>query len=306
MRNIAILGATGYIGKSLAYHLSGKKEDKLFLFARSQKKLKIFLQTIGKNPAFTAQSFQELSAGRYDIIINCIGIGNPKQRKEAGIDIFQVTEKFDTLILKYLQKHPDTLYINLSSGAVYGNKIEKPAEMASQSSITVNALDSSDFYAIAKINSEAKHRALSDFNIVDIRIFSFFSRFIDLSSGYLMGDVVQALRQQKNLITGSDDITRDYIGAAELWDLMKSIMKKGAINDVFDLYSAKPVSKSALLKHLQRKYGLRYSVMNTPQKRSLAGVKNSYYSKSRKAEDVGYFPKRTSLEVIDDEIKYCL
>jgi len=306
MRNIAILGATGYIGKSLVYRLSGQKEDKFFLFARSQEKLKSSLQTIDKNPVFTTRSFQELSAGRYDVIINCIGIGNPKQRKEAGIDIFQVTEKFDNLVLKYLQKHPDTLYINLSSGAVYGNKIEKPAEMASRSSIAVNAMDSSDFYAIAKINSEAKHRALSDFSIVDIRIFSFFSRFIDLSSGYLMGDIVQALQQQKNLITSSDDIIRDYIGAAELWDLMKLIMKKGAINDVFDLYSAKPVSKFALLKHLQRKYGLQYSIMKTPQKRSLAGVKNLYYSKNRKVKELGYSPKRTSLEVIDNEIKLCL
>jgi nucleoside-diphosphate-sugar epimerase len=87
---------------------------------------------------------------------------------------------------------------------------------------------------------------------------------------------------------------------------MKSIMKKGSINDVFDLYSAKPVSKFALLKHLQRKYGLRYSIREIAQKKSPTGVKNLYYSKSRKAEDVGYFPKRTSLEVINDEIRHCV
>ncbi|MEK9151261.1 MAG: NAD(P)-dependent oxidoreductase [Patescibacteria group bacterium] len=306
MRNIAILGATGYIGKSLVYRLSGQKGDKFFLFARSQRKLQSSLQIIDKNPVFTTRSFQEFSTGRYDVIINCIGIGNPKQRKEAGIDIFQVTEKFDNLVLKYLQNHPDTLYINLSSGAAYGNKIEKPAKMASRSSIAANALDSSDFYAIAKINSEAKHRALSDFNIVDIRIFSFFSRFIDLSSGYLMGDIVYALQQQKNLITSSDDIIRDYIGAAELWDLMKLIMKKGEINNAFDIYSVKPVSKFALLRFLKKKYGLQYSIMKIPKEQISISIKNQYYSKNRKARDIGYLPKQTSLEIIDNEIKHCL
>ena len=299
------MGATGYIGKSLVYYLSGKKEDKVFLFARSQKKLKK-IQTIDKNPAFTIKSFREFSVGRYDVVINCIGIGNPKQRKEAGIDIFQVTEKFDTLILKYLQKHPDALYINLSSGAVYGKKNEKPVEVASQSTISINHLDSGDYYSIAKITSEAKHRALKNFNIVDIRVFSFFSRFIDLSSDYLMADIINALRSKKILITSPDDITRDYINAAELWDLMNLIIRKGVMNDAFDIYSAKPVSKFVLLKYLKRKYGLQYSITKTSQKQSPTGINNSYYSKSRKAKNVGYLPEWTSLEVIDNEIKHCL
>lgn len=306
MKVIALLGATGYIGKSLVQHLSRRKEDKFFLFARSQEKLKSFLQTIDRNPAFTPGSFRKFSAGRYDVVINCVGIGNPNEVRKSGIKIFQVTEKFDNLILKYLEKHPGTLYINLSSGAVYGKKIEKPLETTSQSVIDMNHLDSGHYYAIAKINSEAKHRALPDFNIVDIRVFSFFSRFIGLSSGFLMGDIVQALKQRQNLMTSPDDIARDYIGVTELWDLMKLVMKKGVINDVFDIYSAKPVSKFTLLKFLKRKYGLQYSIAKTSQQQSPTGIKDAYYSKSRKAETVGYLPKRTSLEVIDDEIKRCL
>jgi len=306
MKTVAVLGATGYIGKSLIHTFVAEKGYKFFLFARSREKLKKFLRTIDKNPALTIEPFQKFSAIRYDVVINCIGIGSPNGIRESGIRIFQVTEKFDNLILKYLEKHPNTLYINLSSGAAYGKKIEKPLEIFSQSVLNINHLDSGEYYSIAKINSEAKHRALPNYNIVDIRIFSFFSRFIGLSSGYLMADIVHALKQQENLAIGPDDIVRDYIGAAELWYFMRLIMKKRAINDVFDIYSAKPVSKFALLKHLKRKYGLQYSITKILQKQSPTGIKNLYYSKNRKAASIGYLPKRTSLAVIDNEIKHCL
>lgn len=306
MKRIALLGATGYIGKSLVQHLSRRKEDKFFLFARSQEKLKNFLKTINQNPLFTTRLFRSFSTGHYDVVINCVGMGNPSEVRQTGIEIFQITEKFDNLILKYLEKHPNTLYINLSSGAVYGKKIEKPLGITSQSTISINNLDSGDYYAIAKMNSEAKHRALPNFNIVDIRVFSFFSRFIDLSSGYLMADIVNSLQQKKKLITSSDNIVRDYINAAGLWDLMKSIIKRGLINDVFDIYSAKPVSKFVLLKFLKERYGLEHSILKDSKKQSPTGIKNSYYSKNRKAENVGYLPQRTSLEIIDDEIKRCL
>jgi hypothetical protein len=100
-----------------------------------------------------------------------------------------VTEKFDNLIIRYLEKHPGTLYINLSSGAVYGKKIEKPLEITSPSIIDINRLDSGDYYAIAKLNAEAKHRALSNFNIADIRVF-FFQPLYRFVIGFLMGDII--------------------------------------------------------------------------------------------------------------------
>jgi short-subunit dehydrogenase len=64
MKVIALLGATGYIGKSLVYHVSGQKEDMFFLFARSEQKLKVFLKTIDRKPPFAIGSFQKfLPAG---------------------------------------------------------------------------------------------------------------------------------------------------------------------------------------------------------------------------------------------------
>ena len=75
-------------------------------------------------------------------------------------------------------------------------------------------------------------------------------------------------------------------------------MKKATINDYFDIYSKKPISKFALLKALAKKYKLTHTI-TTPTIKTKMIAKNSYFSKSKKANKVlGYIPERTSLEGI--------
>lgn len=91
MKKIALLGATGNIGKALGNELSGKAfigKFKVFQYARSLGNL---------------QAFGE--AG-YDVIINCIGIGSPAVLKRDPAVIFGVTEQFDSLVMGYLEKIP--------------------------------------------------------------------------------------------------------------------------------------------------------------------------------------------------------
>lgn len=306
LENVAILGATGYIGKSLAKHLSTQKKKTFFLFARSPKKLKLFLETLEKSACLIPSTFSAFPQGQYDVIINCVGVGSPRAVRKAGRRILEITEKFDELVLRYLESHPKTLYIHLSSGAVSEKKKVQTRGRHEQPSGNRGLRVPEEYYTLAKHKAEAKHRALPNRHIVDVRIFSFFSRFIDASSGYLMADILNALRRKKKLVTSPDDIQRDYVGAGELWDLIKQVAKTGGGNDFFDIYSAQPTSKFSLLKFLKKKYGLQYSIQDVPQKKSPTGLKSQYYSKNKKARKIGYFPKKTSLEIIDNEIKYCL
>ena len=117
---------------------------------------------------------------KFDAIVNCIGFGTPEKIGRAGINIFKITESIDDLIIEYLVKKPETVYINFSSGSVYGSSFEKPVDSSYKSVIKIQPLEDREFYRIAKLNSEAKHRSLNDLQIIDIRLFSFFSRFIDL------------------------------------------------------------------------------------------------------------------------------
>ena len=55
-----------------------------------------------------------------------------------------------------------------------------PVDESTYSKWGINHISEADYYGIAKLNSEVKLRALKDLNIVDLRVFGYFSRFIDL------------------------------------------------------------------------------------------------------------------------------
>jgi hypothetical protein len=64
------------------------------------------------------------------------------------------------------------MYINFSSGAEYGSAFETPQVPGRESAIQLSPIEENQFYRISTIYSEAKHRALANNYIVDIRLFS--------------------------------------------------------------------------------------------------------------------------------------
>ncbi|HBA36496.1 TPA: hypothetical protein DCZ15_01325 [Candidatus Falkowbacteria bacterium] len=307
MKKIAILGATGFIGKSLIYCLSQEEDFEVFAFARSPEKINTFLDSLDKKTNFIACSFDEFFNHEYDAVINCIGIGDPKEMKEAGFELFEITERFDNMALDYLRRRPKTRYINFSSGAVYGKTVGTPIDTESLLVLDINHIDQGDCYAVSKINCEAKHRCLVDLNIVDIRLFSFFSRFLGLeNSGFLLSHVINAINNKTVFTAVPDDFIRDFINPHDILNLIKLIIKKERINDFFDAYSLEPVSFFHLLKYFQEKYNLKYKISRNIDLISPTGLKNAYYSKNKKAETLGYYPKFSSLTGIEEEIKYLI
>lgn len=314
MKKIAILGATGHIGKALAHRFSTENMYRVSLFSRSVESMREFIDAFEISDRFTLGVIDDFSNHDFNIVINCIGIGNPAKLKANPVAIFELTEKYDNLIFQYLDKHPDTLYINMSSGAVYGKNTGIAVDVGSTSSLDMNALSPSDFYSVAKINSEAKHRSRPDLNIVDLRVFSFFSRFIDLDSGFMMAELVDCIMHNKKFHTSADDIIRDYTIADDLFVLIEKCIARHdnmiGFNDVFDVYSKEPVSKIKLMDYFKDKFGLEYEIKNpdltTGQESSPTGAKKEYYSKNKKAENLGFVPEYSSIEGVAKEIKALL
>lgn len=307
-RRIAILGATGHIAKGLIYSYSKSEQTELFLFARSIDRLNEFLKEIDcfQGANITTNTFDTFNLYNYDVIINCVGMGNPTKDKNELYSIFRVTESFDNLVLYYLETHKNCIYINFSSGAAYGTEFNLPVDEKSVSIININNLTDEFFYSISKINAEAKHRAYKEFRIVDIRVFGYFSRFINQESSYLLNDIISCVKNKKCLRTSRSNIIRDYVNMKDLRQLIDKCILNSPTNDVFDVYSLKPISKFEIIEYFEKEYGLRYEIDDNITFTNVTGSKSNYFSNNNKAQQIGYIPELTSLDAISEEVRYIL
>lgn len=303
---VAIIGATSHIAKNLIYQNSKEYRWDLYLFARNLGKLDNFIKENLSGNCKNIYLVDEFltNSDKFDAVINCVGFGTPDKVKKAGVDLFNITESIDNMIIEYLQRNLKTVYVNFSSGAVYGTNMDKPVDKGYHSVIGIQPLGENEYYRIAKINSEAKHRSLKDFNIIDLRLFSFFSRFIDLNGRFLLTEIVESLKNCKLFKTSKNEIFRDYISPSDLFNLVNACVISEKINVAIDTYSKEPVSKSLLLKELSNELGLVIEYIEDI-KSSPTGLKAYYYSNNKNAfEILGYKPEKGSLETLCEEINF--
>jgi nucleoside-diphosphate-sugar epimerase len=298
-KNIAIFGSTGHIGKNLISFFIKNNDFKIFLFSRDIKKFESLKMIFSDTMSFN--TYDDFGKNEYDVIINCAGISNPNAFEKNSRSIFDIAEFYDTMVLDYLKNFPTTLYINLSSGAVFSGKFDKPVDDSSTYKFDVNGINKGEMYSISKMYLESKHRSLPDLNIVDLRIFGFFSRFIDVNAGFFMSELLQALKNKSEFVTDKKDFVRDYVNPKDFYDLTKNCIANKKINDVFDVYSKEIISKFQILEECFNKFDLKFKLVEKIESISPTGVKKNYYSLSRKAEKINYSPQFSSLETILNE-----
>ena len=266
--NIVILGATGNIGRVL-YREFIKHGDNAICIPR------IYGQR------------HSVGLGGYegaDVIINCTG------NSFIGSEILAVTEFYNNLIFEYLTESPDTIVISFSSGAV---NLFDP-----------RAVSPKDYYTIAKINAEAKHRA-SPYNMIDIRVYSMIDHIFKRDKPLFINEVIESLINKTTFKTNNEDMTRDYISAKDLFSLvLKCIAYRK--NDVFEAYSLKPTSKFNILNEFQSKFGLVYETSDYKIDNPYSGNKPDYVPVSEKAVKIGYIPTVTSLDNLVNETELIL
>ena len=306
MMKIAILGSTGHVGKNIIYYFSKEKNFELFLFTRDEKKLEKITLQYGIKNNFSIRKYDEFNDSRYDAVINCVGLSNPADIAVAEEESLETTETFDVLTLEYLKNFPKTKLINFSSGAVYGGQFSSPIKYTTLIDKNFNYMNIKSNYALATIRSEIKHRTLKNLNIIDLRLFSFFSRFINLDAKFLMCEMISSIMQNKKFLTDETDIYRDYIHPKDLFSYVKKCICKDSLNDVFDLRSKKPIGKFELLNFLKEKCGLQYEINSRVKFSNPTGFKRNYYSESRKAESLGYKPEYSSIDTILDELSFII
>ena len=304
--DIAILGATSNIAKDLILNLiSSNQSIKLYLFSRRTNELRDFF--FDREIEFFGQ-YSEFSINTtYDVIFNFIGIGDPAKAVKMGANIIDITFDYDTLIINNLKKNPSTKYFFLSSGAAYGiNNFFKNVDSSSKSIININDIKPQDWYAIAKLHAECRHRSMPEFSIIDIRVFNYINANLDINSRFLISDALRAILNKHPLRTSKNNIVRDYIGPDDFYNLIKSFLSVSNFNGPVDCFTKSPAKKFEMLDMLKKEFGLEYLVDDSPVGINSTGDKINYYSKNYIAKDYGYSPSYSSLETIKKEVTQIL
>jgi nucleoside-diphosphate-sugar epimerase len=300
---IAILGASSQIAKDLICSFATAGHKELLLYARNFDILKSWVDQHRLADICSIHGYETYGELPHEVVINFIGVGDPKRAAEMGANIFDITTRFDDMVMKDLSRNPYRRYLFLSSGAVYGNVFDKPVTATSQSMIPINDIQSKDYYAIAKLNAELKHRLRPDLSIIDLRVFNMFSRTLDLESRFFITDIIRAVRDKHTLHISPDYMVRDFMHPEDFHQLVNCLLEAAPSNCTLDCYSREPIDKLSLLKNMCEKFGLKYEIVdNTTVAVNATGVKTYYYSLSRKAADFGYEPIWTSLECITSEV----
>jgi len=293
--HIAVLGATSQIARDFITTADNKAEYDFSLYARRPSAVKewvaqnqlLHIKQVGDYDSFKSNS-------SFNAVINFVGVGDPAAAQNMGSSILDTTHEFDTLALNYLQNRPETRYIFLSSGAAYGSDFDQAVTEETPAQFNINMLKAQDWYGIAKFYAECRHRALKNLPIIDIRVFSYFSRTQDISARFLMSDVVRAIRDKSVLETSSNDIVRAFFHPSDFFSLVRSVLEVPFFNEAVDCYTRAPISKSELLAAMQSHFGLRYQTLKAPVGVNSTGTKLNYYSRNLRASGYGYQPSLTS------------
>ena len=304
--SIAILGATSQIARDLIVSFSAVADKQLHLFARRPDEVNKWLASVGLSGRYPVEEFTEFAQQEFDAVINFVGVGNPAQAVAMGNAIFDITLRFDELVLDYLQTHPACRYLFLSSGAAYGSSFSEPAKRDTPAVVAINALAPHEWYGVAKLHAECRHRAHPELPIIDIRVFNYFSRTQDIEARFLITDMLRAIRDKTVLKTSPDYIVRDFLHPSDFYRLVSALLSAPAANAAIDCYSRAPIDKPNLLVAMQEKFGLRYEIAEATASINATGSKPHYYSLNKRAADFGYQPALTSLTGVLQEIKAML
>ncbi len=300
--NIAILGATSQIAKDLIISFATHTKHHCILFSRRSGAVQTWLQDVDIEHDYISKDYSDFAVGYYDVVINFVGVGDPARAKEMGAAIFDITYEYDQLALDYLKVHPECKYIFMSSGAVYGDIFSKPADNNSVAQVPVNDLDDTNWYAIAKLYAEARHRAMPDYGIIDVRVFNYFSHRQNLSARFLITDMLRAILNEEVFETSSENIVRDFLHPYDFHQLIECLLAAGHQNTAVDCYTCSPVDKKQLLSAMKDAFGLDYEIMDADVGVNATGCKLHYYSLYKVLEQqFDYKPKYSSIESVLNE-----
>lgn len=299
MSPIAIVGASSQIAKDLIRSFAAAGRSALLLYVRNLGNTKAWVAEQNLEGVCTVHGYEAYGELSHDVVINFVGVGDPRRAAEMGALILEITASFDDMVLTDLARNPDRRYLFISSGAAYGNAFAEPVNASTQAAVAINNIQPHDYYATAKLYAEVRHRARPNLAIVDLRVFNIFSRTQTIESRFFITDIVRAIRDHRTLQTTAEYAVRDFMHPDDFRQFVECLLAAPPANCAVDCYSREPIDKPALLRAMAERFGLCYEVVDDTSVRvNATGTKPHYYSLNRKASEFGYQPVWSSLDCI--------
>src|SRR6266480_2032988 len=110
-QRVAILCATSHIAKGLIDNFLRSGRFCLDLYTNSPDRLGAFLDVIERVPdkdCTIHEGYRGFAENRYDMVINCVGVGTRNRLQGRFANWFLVTEQYDNLVIEHVLKNcPD-------------------------------------------------------------------------------------------------------------------------------------------------------------------------------------------------------
>jgi len=278
VKSIAIIGGSGQIGRALCEQFADRGDWRVTALARDPNQLAEEL-----SPKVVTRFVGDLAEIQDDILVNCIGAGDPERVRAMGESIIPLTEQYDQAILDVVKNRRDALYVFISSGVVHS----APSESGK------------DWYTAAKKQAEDRHRKYADLHIVDLRLFGFVSPYINLGGRYFLSELFAAIRDGREFLVGSNEMHRDYVHPEDLSNLIELCGANLPLNRGIDVYSKEPVSRQEVLDAFVEECGLRYRAVDSISLDNPADRKAAhYFSTDQWAANIGYAPNFSAKEAV--------
>lgn len=296
---VAILGANSQLSQDyIETLLSIESNKELFLFSRNPIDLG---KKICSSPKFyRSYDYEKFHSYRYDVIINFVGAGDPQKVNELGREIFSITNMYDSLAVEYIKRYPTVKYIFISSGAAYGNIFfNGPASEDSIYDLAPSDFRDSDYYGKAKYFTEQRHRSYNYLNIIDLRVFSYFSKRQKTNSSFLVVNLINAIKSNRVFETSMDNLWRDYIGANDFYNLLNCIVQAKEANVSLDCFTKAPVDKISLLNIFKENFSLNFKFSEFQKLDIQPNSRKYYFSLKRNyLTSIGYQPTLSSTDLL--------
>ena len=303
-KTLLLIGGTGFFGKSILDYFSrniylNKKINKIIVLSRSNFNSKIIVE-VKKNYKFkkiNADILRIKKLPKANYVIYCALLKDYK-------DDYLALKNYVNLAKSY---HRNSQILYISSGAIYG-KQPTNLKKIKESYIFLNKKNNylrkekKNQYSLLKLKSEKVFKKLKDYGIrISIaRCFAFVGRFLPRNSKYAVGNFIENILKNKNILVKSNyNVIRTYMYADDLVRWLIKILENSKINcPTYNVGSENAVNLQKFCKILATKYNLNCILGKTNKNRYDIYVPNTYKIK----KELNLVTKFNSLKAVTKTI----